>query len=594
MDIPTEPIGSIPRPIELVDALARTDGDDPALDDLYDAALRDTIARFDATGSPVITDGEQRKYHNFWTYCVHGLPNVGPGGFQIPFAAGHTRRMPRLLSGPFRYRHRADSYLDEALKHTRRAVKQAVISPSALSLLYPAEEIPGYPREQFIDDLLNEHVDEVRACLEKGAHKVQIDFTEGRLAMKVDPSGDLLHRFIELNNLALSRFSAEEQQRIGVHTCPGGDRDSTHSADVGLCRASAESFRTPGRQLLRRPGRRTRPAAGPRDDPAKPEAGAARLCRRDRAHRPDGRDRRGRARPGSGSSAVHPAGPAGNHRRLRLRAFLRRHLHEPRCRLREDPGEGGGYRRGGAAGPGQLMHAEADAGDDAELTQLQTVALRNGHTILQARNRAEEDLRNAKAAFEQRTVELDQSLTLMQATLDSTADGILVTDSAGRVIAFNNRFLRIWGLSAEQVRSAAHADLSKQVERLFPDSEHSKARLEQIYADQQEEVSDVLSLTDGRTFERVSRMLDRSGLSAGRVWSYRDVTARHQAEDALRDQARMLDLLNQTGSALSATLDLNVLLQRVTDAATALSGASSALSSTTRLTSRANPSLSTP
>jgi 5-methyltetrahydropteroyltriglutamate--homocysteine methyltransferase len=61
---------------------------------------------------------------------------------------------------------------------------------------------------------------------------VQIDFTEGRLAMKIDPSGQLLHSFIDLNNLALSRFSADERKRIGVHTCPGGDRDSTHSADV--------------------------------------------------------------------------------------------------------------------------------------------------------------------------------------------------------------------------------------------------------------------------------------------------------------------------------------------------------------------------
>ncbi len=61
---------------------------------------------------------------------------------------------------------------------------------------------------------------------------MQIDFTEGRLAMKIDPSGRLLHSFIDLNNLALSRFSPEERKRIGVHTCPGGDCDSTHSADV--------------------------------------------------------------------------------------------------------------------------------------------------------------------------------------------------------------------------------------------------------------------------------------------------------------------------------------------------------------------------
>jgi 5-methyltetrahydropteroyltriglutamate--homocysteine methyltransferase len=232
MSIPTEPIGSIPRPLRLIDALNSHDGNEPALDPLYEEAIRDTIQRFEATGSPVVTDGEQRKYHNFWTYCVHGLPNMAADGFRIPFAAGHVRRMPRLTTGPFRYRRYADSYLDVALRHATVPVKQAVISPSALSLLYPEQEIPGYPREQFIDDLLREHETEVRNCLAKGAHKVQIDFTEGRLAIKLDPSGELLHSFIHLNNLALARFSEVDRQRIGVHTCPGGDRDSTHSADV--------------------------------------------------------------------------------------------------------------------------------------------------------------------------------------------------------------------------------------------------------------------------------------------------------------------------------------------------------------------------
>jgi 5-methyltetrahydropteroyltriglutamate--homocysteine methyltransferase len=234
MTIPTEPIGSIPRPPALIDAVAANGGniDDAALEPLFDAAIRDTIARFEATGSPVITDGEQRKYHNFWDYCVHGMPNMSPEGFKIPFAAGHTRRMPRLTAAPFRYKGRADDYLAVAKRHAKAPVKQAVISPSALSLLYPAEGIAGYSREQFIEDLLNEHVTEVRRCLEKGAHAVQIDFTEGRFAVKVDPSGALLASFIDLNNLALARFTAEERKRIGVHTCPGGDLDSTHSADV--------------------------------------------------------------------------------------------------------------------------------------------------------------------------------------------------------------------------------------------------------------------------------------------------------------------------------------------------------------------------
>jgi 5-methyltetrahydropteroyltriglutamate--homocysteine methyltransferase len=230
--IPTEPIGSIPRPLWLLEAIAKCGGDDPSLEPLYDRAVRETIELFEGTGSPVITDGEQRKYHNFWTYSVQGLPNTDPEGFKIPFSAGHTRRMPRLTAGPFRYRQSADNYLQLALRYAHVPVKQAVISPSALSLLYPAEEILGYTRQQFLDDLLAEHEREIHSCLAMGAHKVQIDFTEGRLAVKIDPTGDLLHRFIDLNNLALSRFTAEERQRIGVHTCPGSDRDSTHSGDV--------------------------------------------------------------------------------------------------------------------------------------------------------------------------------------------------------------------------------------------------------------------------------------------------------------------------------------------------------------------------
>jgi 5-methyltetrahydropteroyltriglutamate--homocysteine methyltransferase len=232
ISIPTEPIGSVPRPVDLIERIARSGSEDPSLEPHYEDAIRDTIERFEATGSPVVTDGEQRKYHNFATYCVYGLPNTAPDGFKIPFSDGHTRRLARLTHGPFRYRRYADCYLDVAIRYAHVPVKQAVISPSALSLMYPAESIPDYSREQFIDDLLSEHETEIRRCLKKGAHKVQVDFTEGRLAVKIDPSGHLLNSFIDLNNLALSRFSVEERRRIGVHTCPGNDFDSTHSADV--------------------------------------------------------------------------------------------------------------------------------------------------------------------------------------------------------------------------------------------------------------------------------------------------------------------------------------------------------------------------
>ncbi len=233
LTIPTEPIGSIPRPPELIESFARQrEIDDPALAPLFEKATRETIALFEATGSPVISDGEQRKYEGFATYGVHGLPNAAPDGFTIPFADGHSRRLPRLTRGPFRYKRHAATFLEIALRYAHVPVKQAVISPSALSLMYPAEALPDYPREQFIKDLLDEHETDIRLCFAQGAYKVQVDFTEGRLAVKVDPSGHLLNSFIDLNNLALSRFSPDDRRRIGVHTCPGNDFDSTHSADV--------------------------------------------------------------------------------------------------------------------------------------------------------------------------------------------------------------------------------------------------------------------------------------------------------------------------------------------------------------------------
>ena len=234
MPIPTEPIGSIPRPPQLIQAMrdfqeGRTSRE--GLDAVFAAALRDTIQKFEATGSPVITDGEQTK-PSFATYPIHGLTNLAPDGILIPFADGHTRQLPRLVSGPFRYKTFAASYLKEAKDYTHTPLKQAVISASALSLLYPQAGIDGYSRDEFLDDLVQEAETDIRLCFERDAYKVQVDFTEGRLSLKLDPSRGLLRQFVSLNNRVLRRFSPEERRRIGVHTCPGGDMDATHSADV--------------------------------------------------------------------------------------------------------------------------------------------------------------------------------------------------------------------------------------------------------------------------------------------------------------------------------------------------------------------------
>jgi 5-methyltetrahydropteroyltriglutamate--homocysteine methyltransferase len=110
MPIPTEPSGSIPRPPGLLAAM-RAGAGRPISDELFhaaeEAALRDAMSRLEATGSPIIRDGEQTN-PSFATYPLSGLENLAADGATIPFADGHTRQLPRLTRvsfPPWRPRH---------------------------------------------------------------------------------------------------------------------------------------------------------------------------------------------------------------------------------------------------------------------------------------------------------------------------------------------------------------------------------------------------------------------------------------------------------------------------------------------------------
>src|SRR5262245_32679987 len=130
MTLPTEPIGSIPRSPSLIAAMGEfQQGKIPRerLEAMHAEAVEDTVRRFEATGSPVITDGEQTK-SSFATYPLSGLTNLAADGAVIPFADGHTRQLPRLASGPFRYGAHAETFLRNAQRFTRTPIKQAVIS----------------------------------------------------------------------------------------------------------------------------------------------------------------------------------------------------------------------------------------------------------------------------------------------------------------------------------------------------------------------------------------------------------------------------------------------------------------------------------
>jgi methionine synthase II (cobalamin-independent) len=248
MHIPTEPVGSLPRPAKLQAAIAAYDAGKITKDQLtqeQDAACLDSIKRMEATGSPIVSDGEQRV-SSFATYPLAdtlagtGLAEnlAGDGQYFAIFSDGHHRQLPRLTGGPFRYKTYAAEYVEKAKRMATKPLKQAVIAPSMLALLYPLDgEVKGYTREQFLSDLCDECEKDIRKAFKAGASRVSIDFTEGRLACRNDPKNPwtgrkMLASFIELNNRVIDRFSAEERKNIGIHTCPGGDCDSTHSADV--------------------------------------------------------------------------------------------------------------------------------------------------------------------------------------------------------------------------------------------------------------------------------------------------------------------------------------------------------------------------
>jgi len=259
MSIPTENVGSLPRPATLQAAIASYDAGKIGFDELaaeQEAACRDTIEKMEATGAPIVSDGEQRA-SSFATYPLTdtlagtGLAEhlAGDGQYFAIFDDGHHRQLPRLTGGPFRYKTYAAEYVAKARSMATKPLKQAVIAPSMLSLLYPLEgEIDGYSREQFLSDLCDEAEKDIRGAFDAGAARVSIDFTEGRLASKNDPRNPwtgrhMLDQFIELNNRVIDRFSPQERTNIGVHTCPGGDMDSVHSAEVDYAELLPSMFK---------------------------------------------------------------------------------------------------------------------------------------------------------------------------------------------------------------------------------------------------------------------------------------------------------------------------------------------------------------
>ena len=171
--------------------------------------------------------------------------------------------------------------------------------------------------------------------------------------------------------------------------------------------------------------------------------------------------------------------------------------------------------------------------DDTE-ELLRSSALQTASSILHARQRAEQELIQAKQALELKTEELAHSLSMMRATLESTTDGILVTDREGTITGFNEKYIEMWKVPREIVAGRNGRALRSAVSQQFDNPEEFIARINQIEAGRQPESFDVLEFADGRTFERYSKVQRIDDRSVGRVWSFRDITERRRAEEKLR------------------------------------------------------------
>lgn len=246
--LPTEQVGSLPRPARLQRTVLDAEIGAISVEELaaeQELAVRDTLERLEATGSPIVSDGEQRR-QSFSSYPLAD-DSVEEGPVFAVFADGHHRVVPSLVRAPFRFHAWASDDVRAARALTSLPLKQAVISPSMLSLMVPAEGLGEYSREEFLEDVVEGCAEDIRRCFAEGALRVSIDFTEGRLALRRDlrapwTGPEALGGFIDLLNRVLDRLSDSERSAVGVHTCPGNDNDSAHSADIDYAELIPELF----------------------------------------------------------------------------------------------------------------------------------------------------------------------------------------------------------------------------------------------------------------------------------------------------------------------------------------------------------------
>ncbi len=134
--------------------------------------------------------------------------------------------------------------------------------------------------------------------------------------------------------------------------------------------------------------------------------------------------------------------------------------------------------------------------------------------------------------------EMRSLISLLNSTIESTADGILVVDVNGHIVSFNNKFIEMWHIPRSVLESGVDGEALALALEQVKDPERFVKKAEELYAGPEAESYDILEFKDGRIFERYSQPQKIEGKSIGRVWSFRDVTVRRRTEEALLESER--------------------------------------------------------
>ncbi|SHL89636.1 diguanylate cyclase/phosphodiesterase with PAS/PAC sensor(s) [Nitrosospira sp. Nsp11] len=177
---------------------------------------------------------------------------------------------------------------------------------------------------------------------------------------------------------------------------------------------------------------------------------------------------------------------------------------------------------------------------------LYSAAVRSSRASLEARKRkrAEHELDQIKKTLAKTMAERDRSLSLLRATIESTADGLLVTDESGEVLCYNQLYLDMWPIPRELMKTVRHQALIQYCCCYLKDPEQFVLSTDEIYKTRPQESFDVLQFHNGRLFERYTKVQFVEGREIGRVWSFRDITERRQADSYKAQLAAIVESSN--------------------------------------------------